>query len=208
MNAFNYGDSLYVIVDMCGFKCAYVSKEGDMQVVEPDDLPESGARLPAEDEQQLCNEFMADLTRTLLAPPKVLKLDHNYVYLLQSQDGIKIDNIKWCYPFQDHEDMESLMDYIVSNIMHAGGTFWNVIKRPSILPHVNIDALLSPDTDADMVSVALEWNNTYNKSQSLEEILQAINLGPSTTLDVRAAVMDSCSTMEERIAILTRCMLS
>lgn len=49
MNAFNYGDNLYVIV---GFKCAYVSKEGDMQVVEPEDLPEPGSRHPAEDEQQ------------------------------------------------------------------------------------------------------------------------------------------------------------
>jgi hypothetical protein len=64
---------------------------------------------------------------------------------------------------------------------------------------------LSPDTDARVVAEALEWCD--RECRDREEVLRAIELGPATSLDVRAAVMDKCKTQEERMAILHRVML-
>jgi hypothetical protein len=126
-------DQLYVVVDMYGFKGAYVSEENDCMVADMESLPVK--RILAEEEQALCDEFMADLAKTTPSTSsdvlKVLDLDHNYAFI--NHEG-ELDNIIWSYPFTESEDTASLVEYIVGNIMHAGGKFWTCIKRPKFLP--------------------------------------------------------------------------
>lgn len=91
MEAFWAEDKLYIVVDMYGFKAAYVSEEGETLAISNDEVPLVD-REPAE-EQALCDEFMADLAKTGSQTGKVLNLDHFYAYLTPSQEIANINAV-------------------------------------------------------------------------------------------------------------------